>query len=198
MKKLLFLFLSLFINNFAIACKCPEIQPITKAFCNNYDIIFYGQIDSITKSKDSNLNVAHFKVITLFKGKLTSNVKINYDAVSSCMMSLAPQEHWLIYAYYEKYDFLTISICQHSRKRFSEESLDYFQINAKRTFDEEKRFLIDSLGVQSFIEDNNRQEIQQNQISQRNIQPKPMNKLFLLLISLASMGIIFYLIRKNK
>jgi hypothetical protein len=195
-KQVLIIFLQ-FIVLVTFACKCPQIEPITKDFCKNYDVIFYGKVDSIVKNTTNN-GIAYFSITSLYKGKTTQHIQINYDATSSCMMSFSEGDEWLIYAYYEKYNFLRVNICQHSRKHFKNEAEDYYRINAQRSFEEEKLFLQDSLGIQVFIEENNIQQRQQNQISQRNIQPEPTNKLLLLVFSLASMGIIFYLIRKKQ
>ena len=97
-----------------LACKCPDLEPISTNFCENYDVIFYGKVDSISQVEDNRKNTVHFKIYNLYKGKLPSKANIYYDATSPCMMSFSPEEEWLIYAYYEKYNLLTVNICQHS------------------------------------------------------------------------------------
>lgn len=196
MKKI-FYFLLLFFYKTITACECPPIQPITEVTGKNYNVIFYGKVDSVTNSSEKGFNTAHFTITELYKGNVQQQVKINFDNSTSCLMSFSRGEEWLIYATYKNFDFLTVSICGHSRKLFKEASEDFYQLNAQRTFKDEKYFLKTTLNIQPFTPVNELNE-QREQFKPHNIQPEPINKLWLVLISLFAMVIIYFVTRKKK
>jgi hypothetical protein len=197
MKKIVLLFCLITLVEFARACECPPIQPITEVTSKNYNAIFYGKVDSITNRSEKGFGAAHFTITELYKGNLQQQVKLNFDNSSSCMMSFEKGEEWLIYAVYKNFNFLTVSLCSHSRKLFKEASEDFYQLNAQRTFNEEKEFLTTTLSIQPFAQENVLDE-QREQFKPHNIQPEPMSKLLLVLVSLLVMVIIFLVTRKKK
>jgi hypothetical protein len=178
------------------ACECPPIQPITEVISKNYNVIFYGIVDSISPSSEKGFNTAFFTIEELYKGNIQQQVKVNFDNSSSCLMSFAKGEQWLIYAIYKNFDVLTVSICGHSRKFFKVAAEDFYQLNAQRTFNEEKAFLETTLKIQSFAKVNQLNE-QREQFKPHNIQPEPINKLWLVFISLIAMIILFFVTRKK-
>jgi hypothetical protein len=195
MRGIFFLLLTFFFKTLA-GCECPPVQPLTETTCKNYNVIFYGRVDSVTNSSEKEFNTAHFTIAELYKGDVQQQVKINFDNSSSCLMSFSKNEEWLIYAVYKNFNFLTVSICGHSRKFFRDLSDDFYQLNAQRTFNEEKYFLKTTLGTLPFATVNKLNE-QREQFKPHNIQPEPTNKLLLVLISLLAMVIIFFLTRKK-
>ena len=102
-----------------------------------------------------------------------------------------------MYTSFQKFDLLTVKLCEHSRKLFSDGTQDVYQLAANRAFEEEKLFLKSTLGIQDFAENNDLNELHE-QMGARNIQPSDMNKLWLLLISFSVMAIIYYITRKKK
>ena len=197
MKHLILIFL-IVISNLTFACKCNPLLPISKNLCDTYNVIFYGMVDSIAESSEKGFNTAFFTIKELYKGNVQQQIKINYNATSSCMMSFSKNEEWLIYAKYKMFDHLRVSICDHNRKYFNESSQDFYQLTAQRTFNEEIAFLKSTLGIQPFAKANVLNE-QREQFKPHNIQPEPINKLGLVLVSVVSMVIIIFLTRnKNK
>jgi len=196
MKGIFFILITFFFKALA-GCECLPVQPITEVTCKNYNVIFYGRVDSVTNSSEKGFNTAHFTIAELYKGNVQQQVKINFDNSSSCLMSFSKNEEWLIYAVYKNFNFLTVSICGHSRKFFKEISNDFYQLNAQRTFPEEKKFLKTTLNIHPFSTVNELNK-QREQFKPHNIQPEPMNKLWLLFISLLTMAIIFFVTRKKN
>ena len=196
--KLLFLFCFFNVISYpSFACKCPAIEPINKNICNQYNVIFYGKVDSVNNCPSNGISTAFFTILNLYKGAVTQNVKIDFDCASECLMSFGKEENWIIYASYQKFDLLTVSICEHSRKKFENRKDDYFELNAKRSFEEELLFLNEALGNKEFAKVNDLNQIQ-NTFKPRNDQPSGANKLILLIISLLSMLLVGYYIKTKK
>jgi hypothetical protein len=175
------------------ACTCDDLPPINQKLCEDYNVICYGKVDSVSTTNHQ----LYFSIIELYKGNVEAKIVINFDDSSSCMMSFEKNEEWIIYANFRKFNQLNTTLCAHSRKYFDTAANDFYQLNANRTFEEEKSFLKEILGIQPFAEPNITQQ-QQEQFSHQNIQPDPINKLWLLLVSLGTMAIIYFITRKKK
>ena len=186
-----------FFSNLSFACQCPILSPISKELCNKYEVIFYGKVDSISPCATNGINTAHFTIIELYKGVAEQHVKINFDCSTACMMSFSKGDEWIIYSIFQRFDLMTVNICDHNRKFFSAAEQDVYQITSKRTFEQEKQFLNTSLGIQSFIKKNELNE-QQSDLAHQNTQPSAITKLWLLLASALTMGIVYYINRSTK
>ena len=197
MNRIFFFLLLLFTSSKTFACQCPPLQPISKELCKNYNVIFYGKVDSISACALDGISTVYFTINELYKGAVSPHVKIDFDCASPCLMSFEKGEEWIIYASYPKFDKLTVSLCEHSRKFISNIANDYYFITSQRTFDQEKKFLETEFGVQSFVEKNDLND-QQKVLKPHNDQPSPINKLFLLLVSIGVMGVVFLVARKKK
>lgn len=196
MKKFFLSFFILF-PTYCFACECGTLSPLSKEVCKNYDVIFYGTVDSIGVCSDKWSATAYFSIVDLYKGKVKQQVEVNFDCNTECMMSLAAADEWIIYAKYSKFDFLQISICEHSRKKFKDDTQDFYFIESKRTFNEEIDFLKTNLGVRDFIEPiiiNNTL----TDTSRHNTQPSAWGKVTLLLVSLVVMAVVYFVTRKKK
>ena len=189
-------FILLFISGSLFACECKTLQPISKELCKNYNVIFYGKVDSIGICRPDGISTAYFTIVELYKGPVANHVKVDFDCTSACLMSFAKGDEWLMYTTFQRFDLITVNICDHSRKLFSEESQDVYQLAAHRTFDEEKLFLKNSFGLQEFVKYNELNAIHE-QMGARNEQPSNWNKLWLLLISFSVMGLVYYITRKK-
>ena len=121
----------------------------------------------------------------------------NFDCASSCMMSFAKNEEWLIYANYQRFDVAMVKLCSQSRKQFKASEQDFYLAAAQRTFEQEKEFLKTELGIQPFIKTEKWNNDQQ-EYKPHNEQPSGMNKIYLLLVSFAVMILIYIITRKNK
>jgi hypothetical protein len=191
-----FLLLLLFSSKVILACECPVLKPISKELYIDYDVIFYGKVDSVSICKQG-ISIAYFTIQELYKGTVEKEVKVNFDCVSECLMSFEKGEEWLMYTKYKRFDLLTVHICDHSRKQFADLDQDIYQLTAKRTFEEEKEFLRSNLGIISPIRRNDLNQ-QQNELGPSNTQPGAWTKLVLLLVSLSVMLGVYYVTKKKK
>jgi hypothetical protein len=195
MKKLLLSFL-LLTSCFSFACECPPLAPMSSIIAKVYDVIFFGSIDSVSACDPKGNATACFTIIELYKGNVVKHVPVNFDCASECLMSFAKGEQWLVYAKYEKFDFLKVTLCDHSRKKFMDTTQDVYQFAAGRTFEDEKLFLNKTFGLQQFIQENSLNK-QQNEVGPKNQQPSAWGKLILLLVSLSAMGLVYFFTRKK-
>ncbi len=187
----------IFFSTFCFACECGTLAPLTKEKCKDYDVIFFGTVDSIGECNDKWSAVAYFTISDLYKGKVQKQVEINFDCNTECLMSLAANDEWIIYAKYIKFDFLQISICEHSRKKFNDDSQDFYLIDSKRTFVEELNFLKINLGLQTFVEPTIVNSVVTD-TARHNTQPSSWGKVILLLVSVFVMVIVYFVTRKKK
>jgi hypothetical protein len=194
MRKILF-FVFLVFSKAISACDCPPFEVVSASVCSNYNVVFYGKVDSVSVS--NGYNTAYFTIQELYKGKVKQHVKINFDATTACMMSFSKNEEWLMYCSFQRFDDLAVNFCGHSRKYFSNTSQDFYQLAAQRTFEEEKLFLRSNLLIQPFVE-NDKFNQQQVDFKPHNNQPSGFNKLLLLLTSFLVMIIIYIVTRKKN
>lgn len=186
-----------FVSSISFACECVPLSPISKELSNNYDVIFYGRVDSVGVCSDKWTAIAYFTITELYKGTAKKQVKINFDCNTECMMSFAADDEWIIYAKYSKFDFLNISICDHNRKKFYAGEEDIYLIDSKRPFEKELEFLKTTLAVQETVEPtvlNNAA----TDTGRHNEQPSSWGKIVLLLISVFAMAIVYFVTRKKK
>ena len=197
MKKKCILFLFFLFSKIIFSCECPSLQPISKTLCTNYDVIFFGKVDSVSACMKEGIATAYFTIKELYKGNVEQEVKIDFDCSSACMMSFEKDDEWLVYSTYQRFDLMTVNLCGHSRKLVNDAAQDVYELTAQRTFEQEKQFLKLMLGVQSFVKKNpiNRQ---QSDLKPHNDQPSGMNKLLLLLVSFLVMAIVYYVTRNKK
>ena len=196
MGKNLALLLILFCSNI-FACECIPFSPVSKEVCDDYDVVFFGRVDSVGSCNDKGFAIAYFTITELYKGNAAKHVEINFDCSSECLMSFAEGEAWIIYSMFEKFDNLKISICGHSRKKFDDETQDIYLLAAKRTFENELEFLKTTLGVQTIVQP----VILNNTVTEtgrHNDQPSNWGKVLLLLISATVMAIVYIITRKKK
>jgi hypothetical protein len=196
MKKYL-LFILMLQSAWLMACECNSPGPISKELTGRYDIIFVGKVDSVSAFPTDGISNVYFTIDELYKGHTAKQVSINFDGVTSCMMSFAKNEIWIIYANYQHFDVISVNICSHSRKKVNATEQDFFAPAAKRTFDEEHEFVKATLGVQPFAGKETWNK-EQEDLKPRNEQPTAMNKMMLLFISFAVMILIYILTRKKK
>jgi len=190
-------FVLLLLSKLSFACQCPPLSPISKDLCEKYEVIFYGKVDSVSPCGTNGISTAHFTIIELYKGGVEQFVNVDFDCSSSCMMSFAKGDEWIIYSIFQRFDLLTVNLCGHSRKFFHDAAQDVNQITSERTFEQEKQFLNKALGIQSFIKKNELNQ-QQNELAHENTQPSAISKLLLLLASALVMGIVYYISRNKK
>jgi hypothetical protein len=190
----LVLLLFTFATIHAIACKC-DTPPLSKEEAKHYDLIFLGKVDSVGISDTDGICIAYFTAEELYKGNSKQQIPVHFDCKSSCMMSFAKGEEWLIYGTYQRFDVVSVKFCEHSRKQMHAGEQDFY--SGQQTFEEENQFLKTNFGLQSFIKDENWNK-DQKELRPTNAQPSSSSKIWLLLISFAAMIIIYILTRKKK
>jgi len=170
----------------SFSCDCPlDLPPVSLETVKNYDVIFYGKVDSVSPCTTKGLAIAYFTISELYKGQISQHQAINFDCSSECMMSFAKGEKWLIFSHFQRFDELLVNFCEHS-KNASQWSLE-----------KDKAILNEILGIQEFVEKNVIND-QQEDLRGRNKQPSSMNKVWLLVISFLVMAIVYFVTRNKK
>lgn len=195
--KKLFFFVSFIYMTTAIACDCNSLQPISKELAQVYDVIFEGKVDSVSACNAQGIAIAYFTIEKLYKGNTKQQIAIHFDCSSTCQMSFAKDDEWLIYGNYQRFDVLLVKLCEHSRKQAVAGVQDFYAVSAQRTFEQEKEFLKTTLGIQPFAQNENWNK-NQEELKHRNEQPADTSKIYLLLVSFGVMGLIYLLTRKKK
>ncbi len=195
--KIKFLFFFFFFSKITLGCECPVLQPISKQLSDNYDVIFYGEVDSVSSCNENGISTAYFTISELYKGSVQQHVQVEFDCASACMMSFSKGEEWLMYTMFQRFDLIKAKVCSHSRKFFNDATQDFYFIAAQRSFEQEKQFLKESLTLQPFAQNNELNE-QQADLKPHNNQPSAMNKLWLLLVSVITMIVVYLFSRKKK
>ncbi|MFL5764024.1 MAG: hypothetical protein ACJ77K_08795 [Bacteroidia bacterium] len=190
-------FLLIFSSFWTVACDCPPSPAVNKQEAQKYDVVFYGTVDSVFGTEKADYGKAFFTVKELYKGNCPGRFTLNFEFASACMMSFSKGEEWIIYANYEKFDLLKTNFCGLSRKLPSAGEQDLYAINGRPSFDNEELLLKASFGLQPFVKENEINK-QHEEMGPRNEQPSGNGKIILLLISLAVMGVVWYLTRKKK
>ena len=181
----------------AMACKCRSLPPINKEEAKQYDVIFYGKVDSVGTCNEKGIAIAYFTIEELYKGSSKQKTQINFDCTSDCLMSFAKGDEWLIYGKYQRFDQISVSLCDHNRKKARAGEQDFYETALQRTFDQEKDFLKTELGTHLFLQDEKWNK-EQEELKPRNEQPSGMSKIYLLLSSFGVMIIIYIITRKKK
>jgi hypothetical protein len=187
MRTFFLFFLFLFSAN-AFACKCDTL-PFTLEGIERYELIFTGEVTAV--SVCDKIATATFTVKELYKGKCFESVTVEFDCSSSCAMSFAPGETWIIFATYEKYGEPQVSLCSHSRRKFADAKDDfYFQLSGI-SFSEAEAFLKKNLGIQPFSV----KKVEEEQ-HHENIRPKGYESLWYLVAGFVVLFIFYFLGRK--
>lgn len=194
--RLFFFAISLFFTHILFACECPVLEPISKDNISRYDIVFDGRVDSVSTCDSVGLAQVYFTINELYKGSVYCTLSLNFDCSSECLMSFTKGEEWLIYASYKKFDFLAINLCSHSRKHFDNDAEDFYMMAAQRTFAEEKQFLKENMSAAACLSEEN--AVLETDIGMHNKQPSGLNKILLLIISLAAMVVVYIVTKKKK
>jgi hypothetical protein len=193
MKKTI-LILFFLVSRIVFACDCPPLNPVSVKETEKYDAVFYGAVDSVGECVDGFANV-YFTIKEVYKGVLEAHAAVRFDCATSCSMSFDKKEEWLIYAVYKKFDVLAVNFCWHSRKFIEDESKDYFFTISQKTFEQEKKYLQQELGILPIVKRNHLNE-QQKELKHQNQLPSLTTMLVLLLVSTAAMFLIYFITKK--
>lgn len=170
------------------ACQCPPTQ-LSKEECNKYGIIFKGKIVTL-KNCGEKLGEAIFSVEELYKGNTGSEFKVMFDCAGECAQKLNVGDEWIIYSNYRQIDNAMLDWCSRSRKYFKIEKLDFYTVNYGNDYDDELKFLRETLGAHRLLADN------KNKIEGRNIRPDTTQTVVILLCSLMAIVLFYYLFNR--
>lgn len=170
------------------ACQCP-VTVLSKSECNKYEIIFRGKVLSVAPCKNKP-GVAVFEVNDLFKGNLTKTFKILFSCDDPCARPFQEGEEWIIYSRFKQIDNAMIDWCSRSRKFIKLETEDYYLVTHGISYDDEIKFLQDSLGLHRIMKE------QLNASQQRNLIPTTNESIMILVASILFIFLFYYLFNK--
>ncbi|MBL7917855.1 MAG: hypothetical protein JNM96_05630 [Bacteroidia bacterium] len=179
----------LIFSHSAMACQCP-LTKLGKAECNKYEIIFRGKVISTVTCKDKP-GEALFEIIDLYKGNAYPEFKILFDCKDPCNVGFNVGEEWIIYSSYKQIDNAMMDWCSRSRKFFAQPKEDFYSVTYGNSYDDEVKFLIDSLGLHRTLNPENKPNS-----NNRNELPTTNQSIIILICSLVSIIVFFYLINK--
>jgi len=194
MKKLTLLFF-LLSSIHLFACDCPPLETLSKELCKKYDMIADVHADSVSACSADGSATVYFTILNLYKGSTEQHIAVRYDCRSSCMMSFAAGEEWIVYATYKSFNKLDVNMCSPSRKKITDGSADYYEVASQRSFEQEIDWLKTNLGIQAFAQHNELND-QEKEMAPHNDQPSGTGKLVLLLVSLVAMLLVYFVSKK--
>lgn len=192
MKKNFFGFvLVLLFSSTSWACKCDSLQPLSLESLKNYELIFVGHVSSIASCDEEGKARVLFLVDSLFKGKAFAGTEVQFDCSTSCAMSFAPGERWLIYSKYVKYGLAEVHLCSHSRKQVQQGKDDYAVFTQGNTFEESLKWLSENSGVQVL-----NSEADLNQPSRELVHPDQQQSIWLVVAGLVMVVILYFAVKR--
>lgn len=172
------------------ACDCPSIPALNKEIINQtYTTIFQGTIDSIAIKKEK--AIAYFQVHDLFKGKITEQIKVEYDYTSDCQINMNTSDTWIIYGHIKNYATVIVNACSRTRKLFANTKEDYYAISSLCSYTDELDYLKQNLGVIEAIEN-----VPHTKDEHILLHPSGRTKIILLFFSIAGFSIIYWLFKR--
>lgn len=171
-----------------IACECYVLPDIRKSL-DDYSLIFRGTVTKVMEQdRDA---VALFEVLKVYKGKTKKQIPVNFDHVSSCMMSFSPGEEWIIYAKEDKFKRNNVDLCEHSRKNMgSDPARDHYFTGRMMSFQSEDSLLATLLQSEDFTET-------EEKMKERELQhPERGTAIWYILAAIPAFALILYLLKK--
>ncbi len=187
MKKLFILVIICLSYNLASACQCP-LTTLNDKELAKYEIIFKGSIQSIRVNNSTTEAVFH--VSELYKGLIADDFKIIFNNDDECKVDIRIGDEWIIYSNYFQVDKAKLDYCSRSRRYIKNINEDFYAETTGISYDQEIRFLQNTLGLHKPLKNN------PNKVENRNIIPNTNQLIVYLLISIV--GIIFFYLVVNK
>jgi hypothetical protein len=178
----------LFLSKFSFTCQCPLTQ-LSRAECNKYDIIFRGTIDSVGLCGNVP-GIVVFSIKDLYKGFATEKFKLQYKCDDPCFYQFKVGEEWIIYSNYRQVDRAMMDWCSRSRRFIKIEKEDYYAVTYGNSYNDEVKFLQDSLGLHRLMKEQMTPEKLKNQL------PTVNEQILILICSLLCVILFYYLFNK--
>jgi len=187
--KFIYSILFLLLINFEVnACDCP-LSLLSMNECNKYELIFKGKIKSVVDSK-SKFGEAIFEVEELYKGNSEKTFKVLFDSQENCAQQLVAGQEWIIYCSYKQINNAKIDWCSRSRMHFANEKEDFYTLTYGNDYDDELKFLRQNLGLHRFLAG------VENKTGNRNELPDLRQSILIVVISIFSLILFYYLFNK--
>lgn len=170
------------------ACQCP-LTRLGKAECNKYEIIFRGKVISVAPC-DHKPGVAMFEIQDLYKGNLTKTFKVIFNCDDECASKFNVGEEWIIYTRFKQIDNAFMDWCSRSRRFIKNQKEDFYAVTYGNSYDDEVKFLQDSLGLHRTM----REQVTASQ--HRNQLPTPNESIVILICSILAILLFYYLFNK--
>lgn len=148
----------------AKACQCP-FTSLSAEECDKYELIFKGRISSV--QLNGSKSFAMFTVEELYKGNTASTFKVIFNDTDPCKIEMRPNDEWIIYCNYYQVESAKLDFCSRSRKFIKNIKEDFFYSTTNVTYDEEMRFLQNTLGLHKLRKEEVNQAGNRNQIPNR-------------------------------
>ena len=188
MKYLLVFALFFILNPPSKACQCPLTQ-LSLQECAKYEIIFRGKIVNV-KDCNNKFGEALFEVQELYKGNAEEKFKVLFECNVECVQKFNVGEEWIIYSRYKQLDNALMDWCSRSRKLFKTDKEDFYTYTYGNDYEDEVAFLRKNLGLhRTLIE-------KKSQIDSRNIKPNINQSILIIVISIGTMVLFYYLFNK--
>lgn len=180
----------------AVACDCVTTKNLTIVECRRFDVILTGVVDSVATCNKGKATT-FMQVKEVYKGDIASRFHFNFDCESSCQMSFAKGEQWLIYTSYNpELKVYEVNFCDRNRKYFQKNADDYYTASLGINWTDEIDFLKKNIGLKpnaAQSESSNSKDITQRE----NQLGTGKNNLVLLLISALLFLLIYFFVSKK-
>jgi hypothetical protein len=187
--RFVFLLLGLsFFSSPLIACQCPLTQ-LSLEECNKYEVIFKGKIVKVIEC-DNKFGEVLFEVQELYKGNSEEKFKVLFECEVDCAQKFSVGDEWIIYSRYKQLDNAMMDWCSRSRKFFKVDTEDFYTYTYGNDYEDELVFLRKNLGLHRTLVE------RKSQIDGRNIKPSINQTIFVLLISVGTIVLFYYLFNK--
>jgi len=177
-----------FFTSLGEACQCM-LTNLSKQECSKYEIIFRGKIKEVV-SCNNKPGEAIFEVLDLFKGAASKKIMVMFDCNDPCAIGFKEGEEWIIYSRYRQVNKAMMDWCSRSRKFIGNQKQDFYAVTYGNSYDEELKFLNDSLGLHRLL----KEEPLTN--ADRNKRPTVNQSIVMLILSLVSIVVFYYLFNK--
>lgn len=131
-----------------------------------------------------------FEVQELYKGNATKEFKVLFECGVECAQKFNAGEEWIIYSRYKQLDNAKMDWCSRSRKFFKIDKQDFYAVTYGNDYYDEVKFLQEKLGVHRVLVEH------KSQIDNRNERPNTNQTIVILLCSIASIVLFYYLFNR--
>lgn len=189
MKKIIIIFLILFCFSIKTnACQCPLTQ-LSKAECSKYELIFRGKVISVATCKDKP-GVALFEIDDLYKGNLPKQFQMLFTCDDPCSSEFKVGEEWIIYTSFKQINNGLMDWCSRSRRFIKNEKEDFYAATYGNSYNDEVKFLQDSLGLHRLMKE------QPVNMQHRNQLPTNNQSILILISSILAIFLFYFLFNK--